>query len=164
MPCDVPGILNELGYETATSPVSGHVKYIRRELEVEFLVPEKGRGSDTPRKIQELMVSAQGLRYLNMLQEHTITVDYKGIPVAVVEPAAYALHKFLVSGRRTKKEKMEKDLASAIAMCEYVTHEMCGITTMRDILNSLHPKWKKDILLHIKKHIPELHDSLISPG
>lgn len=58
---NVPDILLKLGFEIVASPVSGYTKYIRRELEVEFLIPEVGRGSDKPRMVEELSIKAQGL-------------------------------------------------------------------------------------------------------
>jgi hypothetical protein len=157
---NVPDIMEGLGFEMVASPVSGYTKYIRRELEVEFLTPEVGRGLDKPRMVKDLNIQAQGLRYLVMLQEHVEKVNYKGIPVTIVQPEAYVLHKFLISGRRKKSIKREKDLSSARQMGEFLMKFADRMEKMNELLNDIHPKWKKDILAIIQEQMPELHEKL----
>lgn len=158
---NIPDILSELGFEIIGSPVSGYTKYIRRELEVEFLVPEKGRGSDLPRLVRELNVRAQSLRYLEMLQENVEKIDYKGIPVTAAQLEAYVLHKFLISDRRKKADKREKDISAARQMGAYLMMHDDRIKKMKYILDDIHPKWKKDILQAVQKDMPELHNMLV---
>lgn len=158
---DVPGILEKLGFEMVASPTGTMIKYIRRELEVEFLTPETGRGTDGPRVIKSLRVRAQGLRYLSMLQEHTGIVNYNGIPVRTARIEAYVLHKYLIGGRRKKKEKKEKDLSAAVQLGEFLMYRDNSIETMKTILKSIHPKWKKDILSSIEMHSINLYSALM---
>ena len=79
------------------------------ELIVEFLVHEKGKGTDRPVKIPPLGVNAQALRYLNFLLENTVTAEYEGI-LAKVPPTRRPMDciKHLSQGegkRRTKQPK-----------------------------------------------------------
>lgn len=160
---NVPDVLSGLGFEMVFSPVEHYAKYIRRELEVEFLVPEIGRGFSRPRVVKELHVNAQGLRYLSMLQEHSETIIYNGIPVTLVRPETFVLHKFLISGRRRKAEKREKDLASAVQLGEYLAQSGHRVSAMKKVLDSIHPKWKSDILNVIKEHSSKLYEMLNNP-
>lgn len=157
---NVPDILTRLGFEIVISPVSGYTKYISRDLEIEFLIPDLGKGLDAPRMVKELNIKAQGLRYLTMLQEHVEKLDYNGIPVTIVQPEAYVLHKFLISGRRKKQEKREKDLSAAKQMGEFLIQFEGRIEKMKNLLNDIHPKWKKDILAIIEEQMPVLYERL----
>jgi hypothetical protein len=41
---DVPAALSELGFEPEWSLQGGYCKYVHPDMEVEFLIPEQGRG------------------------------------------------------------------------------------------------------------------------
>lgn len=158
---DVPGILEKLDFEMVASTTGNMIKCTRRELEVEFLTPETGRGMDGSRVIKSLRVRAQGLRYLSMLQEHAELVYYKGIPVRTARVEAYVLHKFLVGDRRQKQEKNEKDFSAAVQLGEFLINRDNGIEKMKSILELIHPRWGKDILASVKKHSIMLYTALI---
>lgn len=82
-------------------------------MEIEFLISELGRGKNEPYKVKELNINAQGLRYLNLLQKYTIEILFYDINLVVPEPAAFVLHKFIVSDRRQNQTKREKDIKTA---------------------------------------------------
>lgn len=75
------------------------------ELIVEFLVPEKGWGTDKPYPISQFGMNAQALRFLDFLVENTIVSDSDGLRVRLPHPAAFGLHKLIISKRRDTKEK-----------------------------------------------------------
>lgn len=77
------------------------------ELEVEFLLQERGVGQNKPYKTA-LNVTAQGLRHMDILLEYFITVNYNGIDVEVPMPFAYILHKLIINSQR-QPYKQEKD-------------------------------------------------------
>lgn len=93
---------------------TGFIQFMHPELIVEFLVPEKGRGGDKPVKVPGLGINAQPLRFLDFLASHTITIKESGLTIRVPHPAAYGLHKLIVSARRTSEKKSLKDLREAI--------------------------------------------------
>ena len=105
---DVSRILERLGFDKNISMLDGYVKYVHPDLEVEFLTPERGKGRDKPYAIEKLHVDAQGLRYLDLLQRHVMRASYNGISINVPEPAAYVLHKFIISGRRQNRSSGRK--------------------------------------------------------
>lgn len=77
------------------------------ELEVEFLLQERGVGQNKPYKTA-LNVTAQGLRHMDILLEYCISVNYNGLDVEVPMPFAYILHKLIINSQR-QPYKQEKD-------------------------------------------------------
>jgi len=143
---DVSLILKGLGFDRNISMLDGYEKYVHPDLEVEFLTPERGKGRDRPYTIHKLHVLAQGLRYLDLLQGHVMKASYNGISINVPEPAAYVLHKFIISGRRTKSFKREKDVETACQLGEYLIGHEKHRRMIRDIYAGLPGKWKKDLM------------------
>lgn len=155
---DIPAILEELGFAPTFHGMSGLAVYDHPELRVEFLVPEIGRGSSEPVAIPGLHVKAQGIRFLNFLSAHVITIMYHDLAVRVPEPVVFALHKLIVSSRRTKKDKREKDLAAAIGVLEFLFKDTKEKERAKAILAKLPAKWRKTILSVSAKHFPALNE------
>jgi hypothetical protein len=155
---DVPAILEEFGFTPTYHGTSGLVVYDHPELRLEFLIPELGRGTSGPVNVRNLHVNAQGIRYLNFLADHTLVVDYHGVKVRIPQPAAFALHKLIVSSRRTKKEKKQKDLESAVGLLELLLKDPQGKVQVRSILEKLPTKWRKTILAVSEKYFPLLNE------
>jgi hypothetical protein len=84
------------------------------ELIVEFLVPEKGKGSNKPYPLPQLGLNAQALRFLEFLCQNTVECKFGSITIALPHPANFALHKLLVMSRRPKAGKKAKDKDAAI--------------------------------------------------
>ena len=136
---------------------NGLVRYQHPELLVEFLVPELGRGYQKPRDIRPWQIQAQEIRYLNFLAAYPKKIHYLDMKVSVPEPAAFALHKLIVSSRRTKKEKREKDLAAAVGVLEFLFKDPKEKERVKAILAKLPSKWRKTILVISAKHFPALN-------
>ena len=149
---NVPSLLEQMGFVSTFVGSSGWVVYDHPELRVEFLVPERGRGSDQAHDVRKLHVTAQGLRYLNLLAQHPRQLSYEGLSVCVPEPAAYALQKLIVSARRTKAEKRQKDLEAAVAVLGYLESHPQEQDKMKDILRSLPKGWLKTLNGLAKQH------------
>ena len=147
---DVSLILEELGFDRKVSLLDGYEKYVHPDLEVEFLTPERGRGIGKPYSVDKLHINAQGLRYLDLIQSHTMKTSYNGISINVPEPAAYVLHKFIVSNRRKKPFKREKDIETARQLGEYLLDQESQKNKMREIYLSMSEKWKKDLIKIVK--------------
>jgi hypothetical protein len=94
----------------------GSTKFTSREAEVEFLIPDRGRGDSGPYRIRELSIGAQSLRHLDMLTVDTIEVRYGRHSVRVPDPIRFLFHKLLISKRRTQKDKREKDRTTAFEL------------------------------------------------
>lgn len=142
---DVPAILQQMGFVPTFYRSSGWVVYDHPELRVEFLIPEVGRGHDQAHDVKQLHVKAQGLRYVNLLAAHPRKLSYEGLSVWVPEPAAYALHKLIISARRTKAEKRQKDLEASVALLDYLQSHPREQEQMRQILRGLPKGWLKTL-------------------
>jgi len=111
---DVAELLKDLGFIVGFSGSQGYIRLEHPQLIVEFLVPERGRGSDKPYSLPQLGLNAQALRFLEYLSVDTITSKVGSVKLKLPHPANFALHKLLVMTRRPKADKRAKDKESAI--------------------------------------------------
>lgn len=72
---DVEELLRDKGFVVTFSSGAGYMKLMHPELIVEFLVPEKGMGSDKPYPLPQLGMNAQPLRFLDYLLQNTILIE-----------------------------------------------------------------------------------------
>jgi hypothetical protein len=160
---DIPNVLKELGFEPVRQYPSGLVKYGRPDLEIEFLVQERGRGKDAPVRIKKLGINAQALRFLSILEEHTMVVNYRGIGIRVPEPTAYVLHKFIIARRRTKREKEERDLAAAKELGEFLLKDTLQQEKLQKIFLAFPARWQRKVIASVKPASRILYDFLLTP-
>ncbi len=158
---NVHEILKNLGFDEQFSSLTGQIKYVHPQLEVEFLTPELGKGNSRPFDFKRLHLSAQQLRYLTLLQQYTLTISVEGIQVTVPQPAAFVLHKFLLSVKRSDGIKQEKDLRTAIELGEFLLSQKDESQRLVSIFNSLPARWKKVILSVTEKDSPSIYKILI---
>ena len=159
---DVPLIFKDLGFDRNVSLLDGYEKYVHPDLEIEFLTPERGRGKDKPYTIDNLHISAQGLRYLDFIQSHSIKMFFNGISLNVPEPTVYVLHKFIISNKRKKSSKREKDIDTACQLGEYLLDQKNQRDKMREIYLSMPEKWKRDLLRIVKDASKKIYTFLSS--
>lgn len=143
---DIPVLLKELGFVPTHYRSSGWVVYDHSELRVEFLIPELGRGSDSAHEIKKLHVKAQGLRYLNLLADHPRRLPYTGLSVCVPEPAAFALQKLIISERRLRKVKRQRDVDTAVVVLDYVFSNPSELNRLKVISRGLPAGWLKTLV------------------
>lgn len=161
---NVDEMLLDIGFNREYSTLSGCQKYVHPELEVEFLTPETGRGSSKPLQIRSLHLSAQRLRYINMLQQNDIQVDYKGMLIRVPHPAAYVLHKFILYKKRKNPAKREKDLKAAVEIGEFLLRLNSEKERMLDIYAHLPQSWQTIIARVMKISSEKLYSEIIAAG
>ena len=155
---DLPEILKKEGFIPQFNRSSGVVKYNHPELQVEFLVPELGRGSRGSQEIKKLHVKAQGLRYLLLLVDYPMRISYKGLEIRVPEPAAFALHKLIISSRRLNVSKKKSDLETTIGLLNFLCDRPKDLNRIRLILNVIPKKWADTIFSVSKEHYPKLNE------
>lgn len=153
---DIPEILRKEGFAPTYNRSNGIVKYNHKELQIEFLVPELGKGGDRAREIKSLHINAVALRYLNLLLDYPLTVNYEGLRVRVPEPAAFALHKLIISQRRLNKAKQKTDLEMAKGLLQFLYERPKEKKRVLTILESLPEKWRKSILEVAAIHFPRI--------
>lgn len=121
----------------------GSILLIHPEIKAEFLVPEIGRPAHDPIKIPGFGITAQPLRWLDLLEKEVITVDYKGMQVKVPHPARFAVHKLIISQRRRgKNPKTDKDIRQGIEVARMLI-EMGQAKKLNEIIGGLSRKQKK---------------------
>ena len=160
---DIPALLKEEGFVPIINFSNGLVRYQHPDLLLEFLAPELGRGFDKPRDIRPRHIQAAEIRFLNFLTENPKKVRYQGITVTMPNPAVFALHKLIVSSRRAKKEKREKDLSMAVGILELLFKDPKEKKRVKEVLASLPAKWRKIILSVSAKHFPALNSDGVEP-
>jgi len=158
---DLNHALEQLGFYPSNDPITDTIVYDKADFTIEFLVPELGAGKDKSVEIKELNVSAQPLRYLTMLSENVMLVQYYDYKVKVPDPVAYVFHKLLVSPRRKKEEESLKDYQSASELAQFLKGK--GMIENIQGFFKLSPKgWKRTILETLGKYkdtdlIKDLH-------
>jgi hypothetical protein len=115
---DVAELLKDLGFIIGFTGSKGYIRIEHPDLIVEFLVPERGGGSNKPYPLPELGLNAQPLRFLEFLAQNTIVANVGGLSVRLPHPANFALHKLVVLSRRTKPAKRAKDKDAAMRVFE----------------------------------------------
>ena len=88
---------------------------------------------------------AQKLHFMNIPIAHSMTVQYKDITLNIPEPEAFALHKLIVSQRRDKHDKREKDTNTAREMFQFFKGKEQHIRRLHQIIDEMPKGWRKKI-------------------
>lgn len=137
---DLCALLEPLGF-TAGFNSDGSIYLWSSDLKIEFLTPERGAGSNKAKYIENLSLKVIPLRFVSLLFDDPITINYGGVRVAVPNLSAFSLHKLLISVKRKKKDKQLKDLEQAILVFDVVDSR-----EVKALYNKLPKPWQKTIL------------------
>ena len=157
---DVSALLNQLGFDNDFDHMTGLVKYVHPDLEIQFLTPASGRAKDTPCEIKQLNINAGSLTYMKMLQDYKFSLSHKGLTLWLPEPEAYTLHKILISIKRKDPAKKEKDLMAAKSIGELCLDFETRRQRLKTIYANLPKKWQRTISGVLKELSPELFSFL----
>jgi len=141
---DLSELFKPLGFEIELNR-HGYMKLESDELALEFLIPEVGPPKDKPYPLPKLKFSAQPLRHLSMLWRKPVQVTFSKIPVFLPHPADFCLHKIIISGKRKKAEKAEKDLYGAFEVLDALI-ESDEKDSLIESSNNLTIKEKKTVI------------------
>ena len=155
---DVPAALSELGFEPEWAPQGGYCKYVHPEMEVEFLIPEQGRGAGGSISVDALQVRAQPLRFLSLALDRSMVVYYRGYEIRVPEPEAFVLLKLLVIPRRRDRSKIEKDAYTARFLGEYLLENADRRERLIGMFYELPKGWQQKIRSSAKEHFSGLFE------
>ncbi|TDB36932.1 MAG: hypothetical protein D9V44_10525 [Actinobacteria bacterium] len=133
---DVPGVLESLdmgflpvpAFDRASPSTSFKVR--GKGLRVDLITPMRDSAT-VPVPIPRLRATAQPLEYLDFALEDSVrgaVIDGGGVLVNVPDPARFALHKLIVTGKRpvTAQVKSEKDLRQAVAVLGVLLEDRPG--------------------------------------
>lgn len=141
---DLSKSLKDLGFVENFSS-DGWVTYSKPELEIQFVCPRIGQQSERPKSIPELGINAQPLRFMSDLQKSTIQCAFQGIKLFLPHPVIFAIHKLVISCRRTKNFKRENDRQQA-EMVLMALSDPNDIAFLKQVYSTLTKKERKYIL------------------
>jgi hypothetical protein len=148
---DLSKFLKELGFSINFYD-DGSLFFTGFGMKIEVLSPEKGRHKEKPVFVEKLKITPQMLRYLDLLLEENIVLNIeRGIKVKIPAPAAFFLHKLLVSQKRREKGKREKDLKQAIYTGEYILRNKNETDKLFKLLSKISDSWRKRILRSLEE-------------
>lgn len=157
---DVSRLLNNIGFDNDFDYYTGLVKYVHPDLEIQFLTPAIGRKKAALYEIKNLNVNAEGLSYLNLLQQFTFMMHHRGIEIYLPEPEAFVLHKIIISQKRKKQSKGERDLQSAKNIGELCIEDERRGMRLKEIYDGMPKKWRKEVLKILEETAPKIKDYL----
>jgi hypothetical protein len=146
----VPELLSDLGFVIVHKGRRGYIKLEHPDLLLEFLVLEKGRGTDKPFPLPKLGVNAVALRFLSFLSSNTIKVKVEDFYVILPHPANFALHKLIIFQRRLKEDKAAKDRNIAIEILKSLI-DKGESSVIKQVFNSIPKKWQARIIKGLTK-------------
>ena len=142
---DIPKLVKDLGFVIGFKGPQGYIRLEHPKLFIEFLVPEKGEGTDKPYPLPKLGVNAVALRFLNFLSDNTINVKVEDFYLTLPHPANFSLHKLIVFQRRIRKDKAIKDRNIAIRILKALINRGEG-NIINEVFDSVPQKWQKKIV------------------
>ncbi len=142
---NIPVLLKDLGFIIGYNGAKGYIKLEHPDLVVEFLSPEKGKGTDKPIPLPKLGVNAVALRFLSLLTDNVIKAKVEDFEVSLPHPANFALHKLLIFQRRLKEDKAIKDRNAAVEILKALITKGEAVT-IKHVFNSMLPKWQKKVI------------------
>jgi len=153
---DVAELLKDLGFVVGFTGSKGYIGLQHPQLIVEFLVPERGKGSDEPYPLPQLGLNAQPLGFLEFLTQNTITTKVGTTTVTLPHPANFALHKMLVLTRRPAQGKQMKDRQAAIRILSALIDKGQG-NLITDVFHTMPRRWQSKV----KKQFKDLAEKKI---
>lgn len=150
---DIEPLLASLGFSIGFHR-DGSTYFTNGVFKVEFLTPERGKGKDHSVRVKELKISVTPLRYLQMLQDHEVSLQMEDFTLSLPNPWVFAYHKILVSKSRKTSEKREKDLLQAIAILREVAGRPEELKKARSYLETLPAPWKRWIRTVLGEKLP----------
>ena len=142
---NLPELLSDLGFVVVYKGSRGYIKLEHPDLLLEFLVLEKGRGTDKPFPLPKLGINAVALRFLNFLSSNTIKVKIEDFYVILPHPANFALHKLIIFQRRLRQDKAVKDKNIAIEILRSLI-DKGESSIIKQVFNSIPQKWQKKVI------------------
>jgi hypothetical protein len=88
---------------------------------------------------------------MNIPLSYNFKYPFRDIEIRIPEPEAFALHKLIVSQRRTEQAKREKDIAAAQGLLEYFEDKEGHVKRLNQIFDEFPKSWQKKVNEALKK-------------
>ena len=152
---DIAAIMAQNGFKIEICR-NGLMKFIHEDFKFEFLTEAGAKADEEIFTFKNLNLTAQELHFMNIPVAYNFVIPFRDISIRLPEPEAFALHKLIVSQRRRKKEKREKDLAAVKGLFEYFATKEQHRKRLGKILNEFPKGWRKKIDEALRKSGLEL--------
>lgn len=143
-------LLEGLGFVMGHRGNEGYAILQHPELLVEFLVPERGKGSETAIDLPLLGMNAQPLRYMDIALTMVMDARLHDVPVRVPHPACFALHKLLVAPRRKDVARRDRDAEMAVHVLELLQSKGESLT-LQTVFKHFPRPWRKVVLAELNR-------------
>ncbi len=148
---DLPKKLEELGYVASFNRANNLITFDKDgQIEVEFLVRELSKGQLGAYKVPSMGVTAQGLRYLDIISKNTVALASNGHIVNVPKLDVYILHKLLINSVRSE-HKAKKDIQAIVYLSEQLENNDEFRKSLSGSLKTLHKNEIRKIMETIEK-------------
>lgn len=144
-PVDVHEIFRKRGFVTQMHYDSGFARFIHRDLTFEFLTDAGAKADEKQHTIKDLNIVAQELHFMNIPLAHYMTIQYKDLMLNIPEPEAFALHKIIISQRRSDPDKRDKDIEAARGMFQFFKGKDHHIKRLHQLIDDMPKGWQKKI-------------------
>jgi len=152
---NIVDILEEEGYETSIDYISGIFKFYKgKDLEIEFIVREIGKGQSEPYIVPSFGIKAEGLRHTDLLIRNTVNIEIKNIEIIVPTPQAYLLQKIIINNQR--KNKADKDYLGIENLLENIKRSKREYKKLIDLCTTLTKKQKNSIDIFLNDNLFDL--------
>ena len=156
-------ILKKMGFKEGFYP-DGSMYFYRPGLRVEFLVPKRGKSKEKAIQIKKLSLSAQPLRFLEILLENPVEIKVsRKVKFKIPSLSSFLIHKLIVFQKRKEKEDALKDLKQAVIVAKKVVSDPEERKKLREIWDSIPEGWGKKVKkgLKIAKEMLPLEKEII---
>lgn len=143
-PVDIEKMVSAMGFVTRRQGSDGAMQFVHAELMLEFIVPERGRGSEKPYDLSALGINAQRLRFMDFLCEETLRLSFGDVRINVPHPTRFALLKLIVSARRSKPVKRDNDLRQAVRVLVALRQNQ-ELDLLKKTYQSMPAKWQQAV-------------------
>lgn len=147
---DLPELLENLGFIIDFQGRAGYIRFVHPELFIEFLVPEKGRPLEKPYLLKQLKINAQALRFMEILELKTISIELEDAKLTLPHPSSFVLHKIIVYKRRPKKDKRARDIEQIIRILNFIQKQN-EFDSLLEVYSQLYHTWQNKIISNLKE-------------
>lgn len=111
-------------------------------FELEFLT-KLTRLNENAVELGNTDIYAETLSYVDIFSNNFIEINFNGLMVKVASPSSYILQKLIINERRI--DKGEKDIITIKNLLFYIHNNKHMMKELKDLYDSLPPKWKAKI-------------------
>ena len=140
--------MEKAGFVYQADYLTGNSKFINDELEIEFLICQKGDGSQELPETN-IGVRAQQITHMEVANRFFTTVTYEGFEINIPIPESYVIQKMIINHRRGDKQILDQEKVASLLL--YV-----DLDVLNTVYTSLSKKEKQWVNEYIQENVPQL--------